>query len=208
MDKSTGGKKKKQKTKQKGKGGEVNFRENVSIMMKIDDQRSHKKIIDLHKQDMLINKFYKLVRDELRNKARKGWFAKARNFIKKVYRGQKPMMKLAFQNKYPIDTYIDNYWFVNCPESKSISEVNQKVYDLIHHILSKKGLDDDMDGNTGYQGDIEQGTVDTSYKAKIKIETQTKVHIEEEYSEEIHRACNLMYKKNSGIDPEEVYQER
>ena len=93
-------------------------------------------------------------------------------------------MKLAFQNKYPIDTYVDNYWFINCPESKSISEVNQKVYDLIHTIMCKDDLFDDQHG---YQGDIESGVpykqVDSSYKANIQIEVQTKVRIEEEYTQ-------------------------
>lgn len=82
-----------------------------------------------------MNMFYKLVRDEMINKQRKGWFSKIKNFMKRFIRGKKPLMKLAFQNKYPIDTYIDNYWFVNCPESKTVSEVNQKVYDLIHKIM-------------------------------------------------------------------------
>lgn len=28
----------------------------------------------------------------------------------------------AFHNKYPIDEYIDNFWFQNCPDSLTIKQ--------------------------------------------------------------------------------------
>ena len=38
-------------------------------------------------------------------------------------------------NKFEIDRYIDEYWFIKCPKELPISIVNERVERLIHEIL-------------------------------------------------------------------------
>lgn len=40
-----------------------------------------------------------------------------------------------YQNTTLIDKYLDNYWMVKCPDTYSVSDVNQAVYTLFHQIF-------------------------------------------------------------------------
>ena len=37
-------------------------------------------------------------------------------------------------NQYPIDRFIDEYWLMNCPDSKSIGEINKEMSNLLHRL--------------------------------------------------------------------------
>ena len=40
-------------------------------------------------------------------------------------------------NEHPIDSFVDNYFLINCPDNISILEQNDRVYKLIQILLRK-----------------------------------------------------------------------
>ena len=70
----------------------------------------------------------------LRNQMR----IKSKNKLKQYYEIIKKKFRKnedVYHNKHPIDKFIDDYWFLNCPESLKVATVNEKVYKLIHQVL-------------------------------------------------------------------------
>ena len=39
-------------------------------------------------------------------------------------------------NKHIIDDFIDEYWVLNCPESYSVTEINDQIYKFFHQMLT------------------------------------------------------------------------
>jgi hypothetical protein len=63
---------------------------------------------------------------------------KSKNSFKKYLEKVKKKVRkneTVYSNKYPIDKYIDDYWFLNCPDSLNVATVNEKVYRLIHEVM-------------------------------------------------------------------------
>ena len=38
-------------------------------------------------------------------------------------------------NEHIVDNYIDEYWFINCPEHLSVYHQNQAVQRLLHELM-------------------------------------------------------------------------
>jgi len=48
-------------------------------------------------------------------------------------------------NHNPIDDYIDNFWLMNCPDSYSVGQINQSVYNMLHQLFLLKEIDETDD---------------------------------------------------------------
>jgi hypothetical protein len=83
------------------------------------------KIIKDHKTDVIKKRMSKEIKDIMSNHDVK---KKTCNiFTKKV--------EETISNKHLIDEFIDEWWIFNCPETYSVTEVNDRVYDFFHQLL-------------------------------------------------------------------------
>ena len=86
------------------------FRNNVSIMFQIDNQKAHGRIIELHRNENYKRKFALLIKSAMIKRS-KNWFKRTWEIIKDKYRKTEKL----YQNEHVVDKFIDDYWFVNCP---------------------------------------------------------------------------------------------
>ena len=64
-------------------------------------------------------------------KRSKNWFKRTWEIIKDKYRKTEKL----YQNEHVVDKFIDDYWFVNCPDHLSTGKINDQVYRMIHELM-------------------------------------------------------------------------
>ena len=99
-------------------------------MSRISDQKQHKNIIELHRIELYQSRLSASLAALMLRKSQK-WHKRILNNIKARFQTK----IIVYENLYVIDKYVDDYWYINCPEHISIKELDQKVYRLIHELL-------------------------------------------------------------------------
>ena len=84
-------------------------------------------IIESHQNEMMND----ALKEQEAPKPKKGFFERHFSRCLKCFT---PKPEIYINDSY-IDRYIDQYFIMNCPETHSISEINQSVYHLIHQLF-------------------------------------------------------------------------
>lgn len=139
-------------------------------MFQIDNQSAHSRIIELHRIENYKRKFALLIKSAMIKRS-KNWFKRTWEIIKDKYRKTEKL----YQNEHVVDKFIDDYWFVNCPDHLSTSKINDQVYRMIHELMMQNVDDENDVGNMPSQATEENLTQeDYSVGDKLKFKKSIK----------------------------------
>ena len=62
----------------------------------------------------------------------KSSFQKMIDKVSNMFSSKKSDSNIIFQNKYNLDNYVDQFWFLNCPDTLKITQLDKQVRNLIH----------------------------------------------------------------------------
>ena len=115
--------------------------QSVSIFGKVKFARQdvHMRVINQHRAELIKDAVSQHVQEEIRRSFESP--SVAYNCLKRAvtcnfqYFLQQP---LPFINRYDIEEYIDRFFLINIPDSLSVSQNHQKVYLLLHQLLTQE----------------------------------------------------------------------
>jgi len=85
----------------------------------------------MHREDTIKNKFIQMLRTAM--------LKRSNNIITRNLEYLKEKLsqkdKVEYRNEHIIDTFIDEYWFINCPGHLSIFQQHQQVQRLFHELM-------------------------------------------------------------------------